>query len=127
MNVRVVRHDGRPAEPGRNPPCGRRPELLIVRLPKLGSHRRRFPMSWNSKAIMLGLGLGVVLAGCQAWAGPPQIGNISPSGVQRGVASEVTISGANLAGNPRLIAPFAFRVEPLDPEAEQRRRTGRSS
>src|SRR4051794_10550728 len=114
LNVRVVRHDGRPAEPGRNPPCGRRPEVLIARLPKLGSHRRRFPMSWNSKAIMLGL--GVVLAGCQAWAGPPQIANISPSGVQRGVAGEVTFSGGNLSRNPRLVAPFAFRAESLDPK-----------
>ena len=74
-----------------------------------------FPMSWNTKAIVLALGVVLVQQG-PSWAGPPQIGNISPSGVQRGLAGEVTISGGNLAGNPRLIAPFAFQVEPVDPK-----------
>jgi hypothetical protein len=50
--------------------------------------------------------------GSPALAAPPQIGNIAPFGVQRGVAGDVTISGSSLAGNPRLIAPFRFRTEP---------------
>ena len=49
-------------------------------------------------------------------AGTPQIGSIRPFGVQRGVSSEVTIGGSNLAGNPRLIGPFASRIEPVDPK-----------
>ena len=36
----------------------------------------------------------------------------APYGVQRGVTSEVTINGSNLAGNPRLVAPFGFRLDP---------------
>ena len=51
-------------------------------------------------------------------AAPPQIGNIAPLGVRRGVATEVTISGSNLAGNPRLIAPFRFQIEPLPAPAK---------
>lgn len=63
----------------------------------------------------------LLLGVCPLWgpavcAATPQIGNISPLGVQRGVVSEVTISGANLAGNPRLIAPFAFHIDALDPK-----------
>ena len=46
-----------------------------------------------------------------ASAAPPQIGGISPLGVQRGVPIEVSISGSSLVGNPRLIAPFGFRIE----------------
>jgi hypothetical protein len=51
-----------------------------------------------------------------AWAGAPRIGNLTPSGVRRGVATEVSISGGSLAGNPHLIAPCSFRIEPLDPK-----------
>jgi hypothetical protein len=51
-----------------------------------------------------------------AMAAPPHISNISPSGVQKGVACELTITGANLAGNPRLVASFACRTEPVDPK-----------
>jgi hypothetical protein len=58
----------------------------------------------------------VLLLATPARAGPPRIDNISPLGVQRGVTSEVTISGADLTGNPRLIAPFALRIDPLDPK-----------
>jgi hypothetical protein len=43
-----------------------------------------------------------------ASAAPPKIDGINPSGAQRGVATELTVHGANLADNPRLIAPFAF-------------------
>ena len=57
---------------------------------------------------------GLVQAfGTDAMAAPPQIANIAPLGVRRGVANEVTISGSNLAGNPRLIAPFHFQIEPI--------------
>ena len=93
-----------------------------------------FPMSWNTRTIVRRARDSSCSGKGSAWAGPPQIGNISPSGVQRGVAGEVTFSGANLAGNPRLIAPFAFRAEPVDPkrssaggldgEADRRARRG---
>ena len=56
--------------------------------------------------------------GSEAMAASPQIGNIAPLGVRRGVANEVTISGSNLAGNPRLIAPFHFQIEPSPPPAK---------
>ena len=42
---------------------------------------------------------------------PPQINSVSPSGIRRGHSAELTISGANLAGNPRIIAPFGFKLE----------------
>jgi hypothetical protein len=50
------------------------------------------------------------MGSCAAMAAPPQINNIAPLGAQRGVSAEVTISGSNLSGNPRLIAPFAFTL-----------------
>ena len=56
--------------------------------------------------------------GTEARAAPPQIANITPLGVRRGVANEVTIAGSNLAGNPRLIAPFRFQIEPLPTPAK---------
>ena len=56
--------------------------------------------------------------GADVSAAPPQIGNIAPLGVRRGVANEVTFSGSNLSGNPRLIAPFDFQVEPLPAPAK---------
>ncbi len=65
----------------------------------------------------------VVLALSLGWTGtpalraePPQIADSAPFGLMRGVAAEVSLTGANLAGNPRLIAPFAFQVEPTPPE-----------
>jgi hypothetical protein len=45
-------------------------------------------------------------------AAPPQIKDITPSGVRRGEPTEVLFSGANLTGNPRLIASFLSRSEP---------------
>jgi len=50
--------------------------------------------------------------GTAAIAAPPQINNLTPLGGQRGTGTELTISGSNLAGNPRLIAPFAFHLDP---------------
>jgi hypothetical protein len=59
------------------------------------------------------LALAVVLLGTTlAMADAPQIGAIQPLGVRRGAAADVTISGANLLGNPRLVAPFAFATAP---------------
>ena len=55
----------------------------------------------NRKTEVAVLALGAVLLACvPGVAGTPQIAGISPAGVQRGVACEVTIGGANLAGNP---------------------------
>lgn len=56
------------------------------------------------------LALGLFLS-APALSAPPQIDGIMPYGVQRGVISEVTVNGSNLAGNPRLVAPFGFRVD----------------
>ena len=47
-----------------------------------------------------------------AWADPPQVGGTVPFGVQRGVATDLAIQGANLAGQPQLVAPFPIAVEP---------------
>lgn len=58
-------------------------------------------------ATLVGLALGV-----PAWAAPPEIKGTTPFGVQKGVETEVTISGGNLAGHPELIAPFSFVVAP---------------
>ncbi len=58
-------------------------------------------------AVALALVLG--FAG-SAGAAPPQISGFAPLGVQRGMASDLTVSGSNLSGNPRLIAPFRFRL-----------------
>jgi hypothetical protein len=46
-----------------------------------------------------------------AASSPPEIKNITPFGAGRGVASEITINGSHLTGNPRLIAPFGFQVK----------------
>ncbi len=57
-------------------------------------------------------------AGRDALGAPPQINNVSPSGVRRGHASELTFSGASLAGSPRLIAPFGFKLESPAPKGD---------
>ncbi len=59
--------------------------------------------------------LGLVYAlGQVAVAAPPQINGITPFGARRGETVDVSFKGANLGGNPRLWAPFAFKVvEPL--------------
>jgi hypothetical protein len=56
--------------------------------------------------------LGLALLASPALADPPQIGNVTPYGVQRGTPTELTISGGNLAANPQLLAPFPATVEP---------------
>lgn len=53
-------------------------------------------------------------ASSPTFAAPPQINGISPYGVQRGLATEVTFNGGNMAGNPRLVAPFGFKAEPIN-------------
>lgn len=50
-------------------------------------------------------------------AGTPSIADITPAGIQRGVASAVTISGGNLDNNPRLIATVPVEVAPA-PEGQ---------
>jgi hypothetical protein len=55
---------------------------------------------------------GVVGTAAPTEAAQPQIGNITPLGVQRGVSTVLSIGGSNVDGNPRLIAPFGFRIEP---------------
>src|SRR3954468_19254322 len=56
----------------------------------------------------------VLIVSATARAAAPQIKETSPLGVQKGVDTEVTVSGANLAGNPRLVAPFACSVSPAE-------------
>ena len=46
-----------------------------------------------------------------ASAAAPTLTASSPFGVQRGHATEVTLSGAGLGDSPRLVAPFAFQLE----------------
>jgi hypothetical protein len=55
---------------------------------------------------------GSLLGICrEAVSAPPQINGVSPLGIRRGFSGELTFNGANLAGNPRLIAPFSFKVD----------------
>lgn len=54
----------------------------------------------------------VLAAPAFAPAAPPQISGMTPFGARRGTAIELTVSGSNLAGNLRLLAPFAFQVAP---------------
>ena len=56
----------------------------------------------------LALALGLFLFASAARADAPKIGDVRPYGVQRGVATEVTVSGSGLAGNPALVASFPF-------------------
>jgi hypothetical protein len=64
----------------------------------------------SRKSVFPVLALSLLLS-TPAWSAPPQIDGIMPYGVQRGVTSEVSINGSNLAGNPRLVAPFGFRLD----------------
>jgi hypothetical protein len=64
----------------------------------------------NGKSIPLALAIGLVLTN-PAVSGPPQIDKLSQLGCQRGIPTELTISGSNLAVNPRLIAPFGFQLD----------------
>jgi hypothetical protein len=72
------------------------------------------PRHAKTIAVIATLSLGWTSASdSAAVAAPPQISNISPFGSRRGAVTEVTISGSGLAGNPRLVAPFGFRADPL--------------
>ena len=62
--------------------------------------------------VLLTASLSLVLC-AGASAAPPQIKDITPSGIRRGEPADVVFSGSNLAGNPRLVAPFASRSEPV--------------
>jgi hypothetical protein len=54
----------------------------------------------------------------EAVSAPPQINGTNPLGIRRGHSIELTISGANLAGNPRLIAPFGFKLDSPAPKGD---------
>jgi hypothetical protein len=54
----------------------------------------------------------LALATATAQADPPKVNGTSPYGVRRCEATELTIQGGNLEGNPELVAPFAFKAEP---------------
>ena len=58
----------------------------------------------------------VWMGGPAALADPPRLADSAPFGVKRGEKAEVTLTGTNLAGNPRLIASFPFELEPTPPE-----------
>lgn len=60
---------------------------------------------------LLALAVGALGHGTLALADPPQVGTTSPIGIQRGVETEFTVAGANLAGTPTLLAPFGAKVE----------------
>ncbi len=63
--------------------------------------------------------IGLVLVGpTVTLAAPPQINGISPLGVKRTEAVAVTLSGANLAPHPRLLAPFEFKTTPIEKGVE---------
>jgi hypothetical protein len=65
------------------------------------------------------LAAGSLLGACrEAVSAPPQINGTNPLGIRRGHSSELLISGANLAGNPRLIAPFGFKLDAPAPKGD---------
>ncbi len=71
-------------------------------------------MHFSRRSMPAALALAIIaLTACssQCFATPPKIGEIAPYGAQRGVATELSITGSDLAGNPRLIAPFPFKIE----------------
>jgi hypothetical protein len=72
-------------------------------------------MNRQTEVAVLLLGVAL-LAGAPVRAAAPQITSVSPAGVQRGVAGEVTIGGTNLAGHPRLVTPFAMQIDEVDPK-----------
>jgi hypothetical protein len=69
------------------------------------------------KTLFVAIGTCLLL-NVAAAAAPPQLANLAPLGIERGVMSELTISGSNLTGNPRLIAPFRFQIEPASAQAK---------
>jgi hypothetical protein len=65
-----------------------------------------------SRVWCVAIGAALVLAVGPVWADAPKIDNLSPLGVVRGSATEVLISGGNLAANPQVIAAIPIGVEP---------------
>lgn len=59
------------------------------------------------------------LLGPAARAEPPRISAMTPSGVERGVATEVVVAGANLGGNPRWLGSFGATVEAMPLPADK--------
>jgi hypothetical protein len=82
-------------------PSSRHPHEIPVMI-------RKPALVFASILIVLGSVLG---GGVDALSAPPQINNMAPFGGRRGTATELTISGSNLSGNPRLIAPFGFQLD----------------
>ncbi|WP_165231102.1 COG1470 family protein [Aquisphaera insulae] len=79
---------------------------------------RKEPAPNAIRIVILGFALASSVSSIVRGAGPgfaPEVDRVSPGGVQRGVASEVVIAGSKLAGHPRLVAPFPFRSEALEP------------
>jgi hypothetical protein len=65
------------------------------------------------------LGLVLIFVGeTPAVCAPPQINGTSPLGLRRGHSAELTITGANLAGNLRIIAPFSFKIDSPAPKGD---------
>ncbi len=64
-------------------------------------------MTWKPAGLTVAL---VVCLTAPTWAAPPKISSVSPLGVRRDSATEVTINGGDLGGNPQLIAPFKFTL-----------------
>jgi hypothetical protein len=61
----------------------------------------------------------VFIFGSICMGDPPTIATITPTGVLRGVAADVTINGGNLTGNPELVASIPVTVElPPAPHAD---------
>lgn len=60
------------------------------------------------------LAIGAVAPGA-ARADPPRIDALAPLGVQRGVTTEVVVSGVDLVGNPRWVGSFAAQVGAVEP------------
>ena len=61
--------------------------------------------------IRAGLLTALIALPAAAWAAPPKLTGTSPLGVQRGKSTEVMFRGSGLGDNPRLVAPFTFRIE----------------
>ncbi len=52
-------------------------------------------------------------------ADPPVLNNITPLGVERGRATEITFNGANLDKNPQIVAGIPIQVEPVEKPGDQ--------
>lgn len=60
----------------------------------------------------------LVLAVGPAWSAPPRVDQTTPLGLRRGTAAELTVQGAGLSNQPRLVAPFRFTAGPSTATAD---------